>query len=294
MTTPDIALWPGQLGLFPDVQVPKPEQDDIKLWSVTTVLKVLASPAIDYWARETVAKALVGIRKSLVQRVDEDGEDEVVRWGINATYRRPKGERSAAELGTAFHDVAEEIAITGRHGPVDDELAPLVAQFEDWLARAQPTFTAAEMPVYDLTYGVAGTMDGGMILQGEHVCHDYKSSKRSFDRQGKPTHPYPEAALQLSKYRYSEWAVPVSPRRWEQQKRRYYLFGDPERDAAVPMPKYDGAIVIHCAPEHCDAYVVRADEEIHNYFLYCLEASRFVNDISKTVIGNKLIFEKVA
>lgn len=291
MSTP---TWAGELKLFPDVEVPTPARDDERLWSVTTILKVLANGAIEYWSKEQVAKALVGIRGSLVQRVEEEGEEEVIRWGINATYRKPKEGRSATQLGTDFHSVAEEIAITGRCPAVDEELRPLVNQFLSWLDRAQPEFTAAEMPVYDLTYGVAGTADGQMRLQGMHVIHDYKTSAKSFDKQGKPTHPYPEAALQLSKYRFSEFAVPTSPRRWEQRNRRYYLFGEPERELAVPVPKVDGGVVIHVTPEHCDAYAVRCDEEVHTAFLYILEAARWQNETSKSVIGNKLIFEKVA
>lgn len=609
------------LQLLPDVDAPKADPDDIKLWSVTTILKVLASPAIDYWSKEQVAKALVGIRGSLAKRVEEDGEEEVIKWGINATYRKPKNERSATQLGTDFHLIGEEIGITGKHGPVDAELAPLVYQYEKWLDKAQPTFLAAEMPIYSLEYGYAGTCDGGMELQGERLIFDYKgldvttpiptpagwktmaeiqvgdmvfgsdgipctvigksevhqkpcrrvmfddntsivcdnehlwftkyghksrkgtykygvhstdfimktvkksggqsshmipvasplqlptadlpihpyiyglwlgdgtrtsgtitnidnhiwdrikdlgftiteptenmtktihglrkllrknnllghkvvpdiylrasenqrlellrglmdsdgswnivrnqavfvntdkhlalvvqelvrslgsratlipytahgfgitresyfvnftpsgwnpfftptksdkvrlsgtamsrrhmivdviptvivptqcimvdspdntylcgdqmipthnTSKKSFDKQGQPTHAYPEVALQLSAYRHAQWAVPVSPRRWEQHGRRYYLFGNPERDAAIPVPEFDGGIVIHVTPEHCDAYVVRCDEEIHRAFLYVHEASRWANETSKTAIGNKLIFEKVA
>lgn len=283
-----------ELSLFPDVDVPKPDAEDTRLWSVTTVLKVLASGGLDYWSKEQVAKALVGIRHSLVQRVDEDGEDEVVKWGINATYRKPKDRRSASQLGTDFHAIAEEIAITGTHGPVDAELAPLVAQFEDWLARAQPTYTAAEMPVYSLKYGHAGTCDGGLILQDVPLILDYKTTAEPYNRQGQLKRPYPDAAIQLSAYRNSEWAVPVSPRRWEQHGRRYYLFGQPERDNAKPVPKYDGGIVIHVTPVSCEAYWATCDEETYQSFLYIEEAARWQNDLSKTAIGDKLIFERVA
>jgi hypothetical protein len=281
------------LQILPEVTVDKPAPDDLRLWSVTTILKVLAKPAIEYWQREEVAKAFVGIRKSLNARVEEDGEDAMITWGINAPFRRPKVGRTAADLGTAFHEVAEQIAITGVVPPVDDELRPLVEQYERWLQRAQPEFLAAEMPVYSPQFGVAGTCDGQMRIQGTDFIHDYKSSKKSFDKKGKPTHPWPESALQLAFYRNAEWSVPVPPRRWTQFSRRYYLFGDPERDNAVPVPEVDAGLVIHVTPEHCHAYIVRCDEEVYQYGLYILEASRFQNDFSKTVIGDILEIPEV-
>jgi hypothetical protein len=281
------------LQTFPDVNVAKPNPDDIRLWSVTTILKVLSSPGLEYWQKEEVSKAFVSIRKSLCARVDEDGEEAMIKWGINAPYRPPKVGRTASDLGTAFHEVAEQIAITGKVPAVDDELRPLVDQYERWLQKAQPTFLAAEMPVYDTQFGFAGTTDGQMMLQGTPLIHDYKTSKKSWDKKGKRTHPWPESALQLAAYRGAEWAVPVPPRRWTQNSRRYYLFGNPERDNATPVPPVDGGIVIHVTPEHCDAYVVRCDEPVREAFLYVLEASRWQNDLSRTVIGDILEFEEV-
>lgn len=281
------------LQLLPEITVDRPAPTDLRLWSVTTILKVLSSPGIDYWQKEEVAKAFVAIRKSLDTRVEEDGEEALITWGINAPFRRKPGERTSADLGTAFHEVAEEIAVTGKIPAVDDELRPLVEQYDRWLQRAQPEFLAAEMPVYHTGFGYAGTLDGMMKLQGIPLIHDFKSSKKSFDKKGKPTHPWPEAGCQLAAYRFAEWAVPVRPRRWEQMRRRYYLFGDPERDNAVPIPHVDGGIVIHVTPLHCEAYVMRCDQAVHTAFLYLIEAARWSFDLSKSIVGDILQFEEV-
>lgn len=276
------------LQILGEVNTPKPLADDQRLWSVTTILKVLSSGGLEYWQREQVAKAYVSIAKSLPQRIAEDGEDEVIKWGINAPYRKPRGERSAAQLGTDFHEIAEQIAITGKIPKHDAELAPYVVQLDKWLQRAQPEFLAAEMPVYHTQFGYAGTCDGVMKIQGAKLIFDWKSSKKSFDKQGKPTHVYPEAGMQLSAYRYAEYAVPVPPRRWEQMRRRYYLFGDPERDNATAVPEVAGGIAVHVTPEHCDAYVMRCDETIYECFLFLLEAAKWQFEISKTVVGDIL------
>ena len=283
------------IATFPDRDVSKPDPEDRRLWSITTIIGVVKSSAIDYWSRQQVAKAAISIRNSLSQRVDEDGEDAVEKFLMDAPFRKPKGQRSATQLGTDFHAVAEEIAITGRAPQLDpnDELVPMVGQFLKWLDRAQPEFLAAEMPVYNLTYGYAGTADGIMRIQGVTLNHDYKSSRKSRDSKGNPTGPYPEVALQIAAARYAEHAVPVPPRRAEVFRRRYYLFGPNEQAASQPVPEVDGGIVIHVTPEHCDAYVLRCDEEIFNAFLYRLEDARFEFDTSKTVIGDILQLPEV-
>ena len=277
-----------KLQILKEVDVPKPLPEDLRLWSVTTILKVLAAPGIEYWQREEVSKAYVSIANSLAQRIEEDGEEEVIRWGINAPFRKPKGQRSATQLGTDFHEIAEHIAVYGDVPTYDSELAPYVEQFLNWLDRAQPEFLAAECPVYHLDMAYAGTSDGLMKIGGTPLIFDYKTSKKSFDRQGKPTHPYPSAGAQLAAYRYAQHMVPVPPRRWEQMRRRYYLFGEPERDNAVTVPEVDGSIVIHVTPEHCHAYIVRCDEEIRDSFYYLIEAARWEYQISKTVVQNIL------
>lgn len=281
------------LQLLPEAEVSKPLENDQRLWSVTTILKVLASGALEYWQREEVAKYYVSIAGSLVQRIEEDGPDEVIKAGISAPFRKPKGERSSAQLGTDFHEIAEHVAVYGDYPPYDSELAPYVEQFDRWLQRAQPEFLAAEMPVYHLDLGYAGTSDGQAKIQGVRLAFDYKTSKKSYDRQNKPTHPWPESGMQLSAYRYAQWAVPVPPRRWEQMKRRYYLFGEPERDNAVPVPEVDGGIVIHVTPEHCHAHVVRCDAEIFECFQYLIEAARWQNEVSKTVVRDVLQLPEV-
>jgi len=279
---------------FTEVQVAKPAPEDKRLWSVTTILKTLSNGGLEYWQREEVAKYFVSIAGSLHRRIEEEGESEVIKAGINAPFRKPKGERSSAQLGTDFHAIAEHVAIYGTFPEYDEELRPYVEQYDQWLQRAQPEFLAAEMPVYDTTMGYAGTLDGMVVIGGTKFIIDYKTSKKSFDKQGRPTHPYPEAGAQLSAYRYAEWAVPVAPRRYEQFRRRYYLFGEPERDHALPVPEVDAGLVIHIAPEHCHPYIMRCDKEIHECFLYVMEAARWQQEVSKTVVGEILQLGEVA
>ena len=71
-------------------------------------------------------------------------------------------------------------------------------------------------------------------------------------------------------------------------RRRYYLLGMDERDAAVPVPKVDGCLVLHLTPEHCEAFSINADEEAYKAFLFTLECYRWINDTSKHIMGAPL------
>jgi len=276
------------------VDVEKPADDDVRMWSVTTIIGALDKPALLYWAAEQTAEAACAVAKSLPSRIEEEGHEAVVKWLRDARFRKPKNVRSATELGTAVHDAVERYAITGERPEVDDEVRPFLDRFTEWAQKAQPAYHAAELTVYSPQYGYAGTLDAIATIQGQRVLLDYKSSRKSVDAQGKPTGPYSTVALQIASYRYAEFAAVWRPRRYTSWKRRYYLLGPDEREMAVPVPEVDGGVVLHLTPEHADCYPVKCDESVWTAFLYVLEAARWKFETSKSVIGDPLVFPEVA
>ena len=187
-----------------------------------------------------------------------------------------------------MHEELEEYALTGVLPVGDAETRPLTEQFDRWAQKWQPKYHAAEMTVYSPTYGYAGTADGIMEIGGMVVNFDYKTSREARDRKGKPKKPYPEVGLQIAAARYAELAATWQARKYSLFKRRYYALSASEREAAVPVPKVDGGIVIHITPEACEAYPIRCDEDVYTSFLYVLEAARYVFEMSKTIIGAPL------
>jgi len=273
------------------LDVANPGTDDQQFTSVTTIIGALDKPALVYWSAEMAAKAAVQVAGTLAARVAEEGPEAVIKWLRDAQFRRPKGQRSAAELGTAVHGACEEYALTGQRPEVDDEVRPFLDRFDAWLQLWQPSYEAVETTVYSRTYGYAGTLDAIAVIDGQRLLVDYKSSKKSKDNQGKDTTPYPEVGLQLAAYRHAELAATWRPRRYEKFRRRYYLLGADEREMSLPVPEVDGAVAIHLTPEHCDAYPVRCDQAVFEAFLFCLEAFRWQSELSKTVIGAPLVRE---
>jgi len=268
--------------------VAQPQNEDLRFYSVTTLIGALDKPALLYWAAEEAAKCAVKSANSLSGRIEEEGEAAVIKWIRDARFRPLKGARSASELGTAVHDSVEKYALTGVKPDVDEEVQPFLDRFDEWAQLWQPKYIAAEAAVYNKTYGYAGTLDAIAEIDGQKVLLDYKSSRKSVGSDDKPTKPYPEAALQLSAYRYAELIATWRARRFEKYRRRYYLLNDDEQDMGVPMMKLDGAVVLHLTPEHAELYPVKADEQVFEKFLYCIEVFDWANDLAKSVIGQPL------
>jgi hypothetical protein len=296
-----------QLGQAP-VELTSPADDDLRLWSVTTIIDILDKKGLLYWAAAQAAEAAIDNLATWQAMLKDQGREETVKWLRNAFNRRPKYQLGAADLGTCAHSVCENYALSGtkpdedfireavwRKGgefvDLDSETAvvtKMLDRFDDWLQQFTPSYQATEVCVYSPTYGYAGQCDAFLTIDGVRFITDYKSSREPFDARGKPKGPYPEVALQLSAYRNAELAAVWRPRRFEQQSRRYYALSPTEQELAVPVPEVDTGLVIYLTPEACHARPVRCGEEVHQYFLFCLEMARWVNEASKTVLGEPL------
>jgi hypothetical protein len=295
----------------PDIQdVSKPDDNDARLWSVTTIIGCLDKPALNYWSAEETATAAVRSQRTWQTLLEEEGEAEAISWLCGARFRA-KDQLTSMPLGTVVHACCEQYSLTGVR-PNDSEIATLIEhennklskaavanettvinrmldQFDGWLQTWQPSYQAAEVTVYSPTYGYAGTTDGFLTIEGSRLIFDYKTSRKSFDKSGNPTKPYPEAGLQLAAYRYAEMAAVWRPRRYEKFRRRYYLLSAEEQAAAIPVPEVDGGIVIHITPEHCESVPMRCDKSIHEGFLYVQEAARVYYETYSTIVGSPMV-----
>lgn len=303
MTTPQpIPLEP--------VDVDEPQADDAKFFSVTTILKAVPSPGLEYWAIKQAANAALDSPGTVKSMLDEQGRDETVKWLCAARHRNPRFELSAADLGTVVHKLCENYAITGQRPTqefIENEIATHAAktvsissemtivnqmlnQFDNWLQRFTPEYTAAEMAVYSDTYGYAGTLDAILTLDGVRFLSDYKTRREPLDGKGKPQQPYPETCLQLSAYRYADLAPIVRARRYEKNRRRYYLLNNEERDfKSVKIPEVDSGLCILITPASCEAHPMKCDEPVFDHFLHVMETFRWMEQESKRVVAGPLV-----
>ena len=297
-----------ELGQNP-LDVDKPDLDDITLWSVTTIIGALDKPALLYWAAEQTANAAIDSCATWQAMLQDQGRDETRKWLRDARFRTPKTLLASTALGTVTHKVCETYALTGEKpdrdfvtdlvrqagtpqtdlGTETNLVGLLLNQFDGWLQRFQPSYQATEVTVYSEEFGYAGQLDALLTIDGVKFINDYKTSRESYDGYGKPRTPYPEqVGLQLAGYRFADFAAVWRPRRHEKFRRRYYLLSAAERELAAPVPEVDTGLVIQITPEHCEAYPIDCGPEAHNAFLYTLECFRWLQETSKTVMGQPL------
>jgi hypothetical protein len=273
--------------------------DDAALWSVTTIIGVLDKPALLYWAGEQSALAAVHNQATWRGMLADDDPDcqhidsarcPAVKWLRDARMRRPKGMRSATELGEAIHGACETYALTGERPDVDDEVRPYLDRFDGWLQRFGPSYQAVEVAVYHPELGYAGTADGFLTIAGVRYIFDIKTTRKAVDSRGQASTPYPEqVGLQLAAYRWAKHAAVWRPRRLEKFRRRYYLLSATERALAVPVPEVDTGLVIHITPEACEAFPIVCDEAVFEAYLAAQDCARWAFQDSRHVMGDPLV-----
>lgn len=280
---------------------------DQVMWSVTTILKAInTGDALLNWAVKVTAERAVASLDLIANRLDHEGVDSAVEL-VKGLRWQTGGRLSDTELGTLAHGLFETYALTGGRPVVTPELHPLhvaqglvlhpedldalggmLDQFDGWLQRYQPQYLATEVVVYEPEMGYAGQADGFVTLGGTDVIIDYKTSRNTYDGRGKVRRPYAENSLQLAAYRFATHAAVFRARRYEARSRRYYLLSAAEREAALPVPKVDGGLIIKVTPDHLGVYPVRCDEREHEAFLYAQEVARWLYNEAGEAIGEPL------
>jgi hypothetical protein len=266
--------------------------EDRRIWSVTTLIGCLDKPALVHWAAIKTAEAAVDEHDIWYSRFEREGRASAIDYLKQSRYRGKKGERSAKDLGTAVHKACEYAALHGRFRPEDTsdpELVPFLRGAKKFLMDFQPQYLAAEITVFNETFGYAGTADAFMVIDGTRFICDWKTTREPFDSRGNVKQPYAEVSLQLAAYRHAELAAVWRARQAEVFKRRYYLLNDTERKLAVPVPEVDHGLVIQLTPGPIRRIRSDATPRSSTTFLAVVDAARFQFETSKNVIGAPLI-----
>lgn len=247
------------------------------LWSVTTIIGGgLPKPALIPWGMKTVAEyAVANYRRLYAMCQAADGDDEasyqVVAWLKGAPYRdRDK----KADLGTLLHEIAEARALQRPLPVITPAVAPLYASFSRFEQECEPEWEMSEATVFNVKESFAGTLDGIGRLRGKRVPAKWRDRLVMVDHKtGKDV--YAEAALQMSAYAHGE-GVYLAP------------------GTVVPLPAIEGALAVHVTADGYQLIPVEIGEAVWRSFRYVRECFRFMEEISKTVLGDPLVLEPLA
>lgn len=166
--------------------------------SVTTVLDVLAKPALISWAEDFGARGAIAAQR-MGEIPDDLPLDEVIERVRFLALGADAQKKRAAQRGLDVHDALEEWTKTGHLPAVTDlavEQRPYLEGLDAALADLNPEPIAAEQIVCHPALGYAGRYDLRCRIDGKDTLLDLKTSER-----GKP---YAEAHAQLVGYAMAE------------------------------------------------------------------------------------------
>lgn len=312
---PALALDERALPRLGEVIDAKAEPDDDVLYSVTTLLGVLDKPALIPWAVGETAVRVVPNLDLIRRRLHEEGFDAAVDY-VERLRWNTDGKLKDSELGTLAHHLFDVWATTGLRPPLEPELHPrhavdgsvlgkedlraltgMLDNFDRGFLQAFcPEYIATEVVVYNQALRYAGQADGFVVIDGMRLILDYKTSRKTYTKDGKLRGPFPQVGLQLAAYRYATAAAVWRARRFKSYSRRYYLLSPTEREMALPVPEVDNGIAVYVTPESCTAYPVRCEASgdwerpgQFESFVYVREAARWLYDQADDVIGNPMV-----
>jgi hypothetical protein len=159
--------------------------------SVTTVLNVLAKPALDTWKLEQVAAAA----HRRPPRVGE-GADAYAEVIIDAAFDQVT---DAADLGTDIHSALEAHFQGRTYAP---EMEPYVKAVETWAKNNGVEFLQHELRMVSRHHGYAGTTDAVVKTPKGTGILDFKSRKT---KPGYPATPYDTQPMQIAAYHIAKF-----------------------------------------------------------------------------------------
>jgi hypothetical protein len=229
--------------------------DGAPVQGVTTCLSEgYPKPALVDWASRVTAGYAV------------DNWDDLAELGVAERLRRLEKARwetvrTAAVRGTAVHDIAQRLQ-AGEELEVPEHLIGHVDSYLAFVHDWKPAEILVEAPVFSREFQYAGTCDLVADLQAvnQRWLLDFKTSKGS---------PYPEVALQLAAYRYSDFYIDQAGN---------------ER----PMPTVDRTGVVWLRADGYDLIPLNAGPEAFEAFGHVQQVAAYRADDISTWVGEAL------
>jgi hypothetical protein len=195
--------------------------------SVTSILSVIAKPALVNWSANTERTLVIGASADLYEDLPTDGE-KMSRAAYVATLTQRVGKRKAhqkelakaSEIGTQVHALIEWTLRKEKGEPVGD--APQLtfdaashafSVWETWRTRVTLKPLEMEQMIWSSTHRFAGTLDllARITIDAGPVTAvlDWKSGKAIYDEAILQNAAYIEALIERRKVKAPVWGVIV-------------------------------------------------------------------------------------
>lgn len=159
--------------------------DNVPVPSATTILKVMAKPALEGWAVKMTAEFFRPILKDGIESCSNSQVEEIIKAAKRYRFEVSK---EATDIGTAAHNWAEEYILNKIAGsedipdlPDNESAVHAIKAFLEWESENDVVYLAAERKVFSREYHFAGTLDVHCIVNGINTILDFKTSKALYE-----------------------------------------------------------------------------------------------------------------
>ncbi len=146
--------------------------DGVKMTGVTTILGVIAKPALIPWAVKTCADYIMDNCER-----HEDGWLVSEKDLKEAKSAHRKKKESAGDVGTLVHDAVENYVKNGEIPELPENIMKMFNEFKDWYDEGKYTLIESEKKLYSEKHFYAGTVD--LVIEdkdGRRFIADIKTS----------------------------------------------------------------------------------------------------------------------
>lgn len=151
--------------------------DGKPLTGVTTILSVIAKPALVPWAAKMVSEYIKGNCEL------KDGAYTVTPEQLDMAKNAHRAKKEdAAEKGTDLHALVESWVNSQITGVVSDMDYMPIEKFIEWARRENVKFLATEKRMYSRNWWIAGTCDLLFEKDGKKYIGDVKTYAKIWDR----------------------------------------------------------------------------------------------------------------
>jgi hypothetical protein len=159
--------------------------DGKPLTGVTTILGVIAKPALIAWAAKETVKYLDNNKPKTVEiagvkvipYTPDQFHDALDK--AKAAHRAKKD--STADIGTKIHAWLEKF-VKGKNPKRQAKIGVVTDNFVKWANENQVKFISSELRVYSEKYWYAGTLDLILEMNGKKYVADIKTTSGIYDR----------------------------------------------------------------------------------------------------------------
>lgn len=217
--------------------------------SVTTVLGIIAKPALIQWAANMAVEYVAGAINA-GQSYDELELSAIFEAGKKSHYQKKV---DAGTLGTFVHKWVEQY-IKGENpgAPINEGLKAAVDQFLVWAKEHNVEFLMSEQMIYSKKYRYTGTLDFICKMNGELYVGDLKTSSGI----------YAEYMIQTAAYRYA-------------------------REEEFPEEKFAGQLIIRIGKDGEFDFAVMRDDAIYRKLFVGFLASLKLYETMEALKGYK-------